>query len=494
MNERSAATELLLGFGVTVAGRIAGRAAQMATQAVLARVLGVEVFGLYTIAWSAVRMAGMVACFGVPRALVRHGWGQGDHGLAWRPTGWLLLGLGVLAATAGGALFWLGRAWMGIAVFGQSMLADAFGTIAPSVAGLAMLGILGGLARAQGRHGVGTFVQEAIQPWIGLLLVIAASGAGLDLAAAIGLVNLSCALAVVVGIGLILPRTLRLPRAHEPWSANAGSALRFTCATALAGSFASVNLWTDRLMLGALQPASEAGLYQAAAQIAMLFTILGASIANASEPGAVRPGAIKTTYRTGVRGGWHIALPLAVLIVLQADTLLRLIYGESFTSADLCLVILTMGGLVGVAAGPASIALIMGGRARLWLTVVVPSTLGNIGLNLVFIPRWGAEGAALATALAQLPALVVGLAVVRRVHGLRLHPKGLVKPALAALAAGCVLGLLDPGPAMPAIVRVALAAVIVFATYGLVLASLGLEPDEARFLGRLRAHLRPRPA
>ncbi|WGF89054.1 oligosaccharide flippase family protein [Marinivivus vitaminiproducens] len=494
MGTRSAGAELLAGFGVTVAGRIAGRGAQVAMQAILARLLGVDVFGLYTIAWSAVRLLGSVGALGVPRALVRHGCRLGEDGPAWRPAGWLLLALGIAAAAACGALFWLGRSLLGQTVFGRPELADAFGGLAPAAAALAVLGVLGGLARALGRHGLAVLVQDALQPWLGLVLVLAFAGTGLGLGTALDLISLSCLLAVLAGGAVVAPWVVRLPRTGEPWSAGAPAALKFAGVTALTGSFASVTLWTDRLMLGALQPAAEAGLYQAAVQIAMLFTILGASVANASEPGAVRRETAGATYRTGVRGAWHVALPSAVFLILEAQALLGAIYGEPYAAADTCLVLLTLGGLIGVAAGPASAALVMGGRAKVWLLVVVAGAIGNVGLNLLLIPWLGAEGAALATALAQVPALAVGLAAVARVYGFRPRLEGVLKPVLAALAAGCAGAVLDPGPDTTGLLRLAPVAAAVFTAYGAALLGLGLEADESRFVGRLLTRLKPNPA
>jgi O-antigen/teichoic acid export membrane protein len=88
-------------------------------------------------------------------------------------------------------------------------------------------------------------------------------------------------------------------------------------------------------------------------------------------------------------------------------------------------VILAAGGLVNALAGPSANLLSLTGSERYVSRVMLAVTGLNIMLNLMFIPRWGVEGAALATAISMVAWNVVMFVTVRRRLGL--EPNGIFR-------------------------------------------------------------------
>lgn len=74
------------------------------------------------------------------------------------------------------------------------------------------------------------------------------------------------------------------------------------------------------------------------------------------------------------------------------------LFGSEFTVGYSALVILTVGQLVNALAGSVGFIMTMTGHQREAAWVTFGSTVLNISLNAILIPRFGIEGAATATA------------------------------------------------------------------------------------------------
>lgn len=158
----------------------------------------------------------------------------------------------------------------------------------------------------------------------------------------------------------------------------------------------------DILMLGYFAADSHVGIYSAVVRLAMLI-ILGLQVVNAT----FAPN-ISELYARGdlesiekllkVLTKWIFYISLFVFvafIVFRAEVLQ--FFGPSFTSGSRALVILCIGQFVNASTGPTGVILVMTGKQR-WESLNTLGILGsNVVLNLILIPRFGIEGAAIAT-------------------------------------------------------------------------------------------------
>jgi O-antigen/teichoic acid export membrane protein len=96
--------------------------------------------------------------------------------------------------------------------------------------------------------------------------------------------------------------------------------------------------------------------------------------------------------------GFIISLVLTLGILLFKDFLLNL-FGAEFKQASQALVILVIGQVVNSSTGPVGFSLTMTGKERIVLIVVGISSVLNVILNLILIPRLGIEGAAISTSI-----------------------------------------------------------------------------------------------
>lgn len=128
-----------------------------------------------------------------------------------------------------------------------------------------------------------------------------------------------------------------------------------------------------------------------------------------------------------------LSLPVFCVYVLFAPGLLRM-FGDDFLRGAVALKILALGQIVNAAVGPVGYILTMTGRQKLNLVNSIVLAATNIGLNILLIPRYGMNGAALATTLAISALNIVRVAQVKALYGFTPFRYDFAKP----IAAGAV--------------------------------------------------------
>lgn len=165
-----------------------------------------------------------------------------------------------------------------------------------------------------------------------------------------------------------------------------------------------INARTDIVMLGAMKEAKTVGLYSVATSVASLVTFVLLSVNTSFGPLLTR------LYKTGQRDvlqkeitysarvAFAFTLPIAICLILFRKWIL-LLYGSEFTDASTALVILCLAQLFNVAAGSVGLILVMTGHEKEASIGFSAGAVANVILNLILIPKWSKEGAAIATAI-----------------------------------------------------------------------------------------------
>lgn len=171
----------------------------------------------------------------------------------------------------------------------------------------------------------------------------------------------------------------------------------------MAGTWLLMNQ-VDTLMVGALLGSVEAGLYSVASRIATLISFGLFAVNSIAAP------MVSERYATNDRKGLQRVLTLAATGIalwtlpatagiITLGSRLLLVFGREFQSAYPILVALSFGQLVNALAGSVGLVMNMTGHQKIALKVALVNMVLNITLNLLLIPRLGALGAAIATAI-----------------------------------------------------------------------------------------------
>lgn len=190
-------------------------------------------------------------------------------------------------------------------------------------------------------------------------------------------------------------------------------------------SFATmIYMRSDQVMLAYLQNEEEAGRFGAALRLSEVWYFLPASLASSLLPALVRTRDLSATVRQQRMQRFYdlnatMAYGLILLLLPAAPWIFPLVFGRSYAGADAVFQIHIWACpfvFLGVARN--QYLLIEGWTRFLFFSTALGAVI-NVALNLLFIPRWGASGAAIATLVSQASATLVASFgwLPARVHG-----------------------------------------------------------------------------
>lgn len=222
---------------------------------------------------------------------------------------------------------------------------------------------------------------------------------------------------------------------------------------AIAGEMFAVNKWMmlmaisyvggriDVFMLSSLSVPEEVGWYSAAMQLCLAITLVSQSLITTLFPktsGLQEPGELRAYWNRSLKLGAVVVLPYAALAIVS-PWVTPVLLGSSYANAAPVLNLLAGSAFLTLATNPLILLLFPLGEVRL-LAIAGLAQLGiRVALNLMFMPTFGATGAAAAELLAKV--LTIGLTLVAIDRILRSRQKAqraaeAVQPAAGGLDVG----------------------------------------------------------
>lgn len=200
----------------------------------------------------------------------------------------------------------------------------------------------------------------------------------------------------------------------------------------------------DILIVGALRGPAEAAIYTAASRFLVMGLMFVQAIQQVMAPRISEflakddVARARVMYQTATAWLTMISWPLYLFSAAFAPLLLS-IFGPGFDQGASVVVILCLAMLVATICGPVDTVLLMGGRSSLSLMNTGAALAVNIALDLLLVPRYGLEGAAVAWTAGILVNNLVPLWQVH--HFLDMHPFGSATVRAAGIALSCFGGL-----------------------------------------------------
>lgn len=202
----------------------------------------------------------------------------------------------------------------------------------------------------------------------------------------------------------------------------------------------------DMIMLQWLRTPREVGVYAAAYRFLDAVIPLAASIGRPFYPRLSSlserdPQGARALLETTWRPLLALGLPLSLGTYFIAEPLTLLLFGQDFVDAGPLLQILIWGGLPLLLINIPAQALMATNLVLPLAGVYGVSVAVNILANFLFIPPWGAGGAAIATVLCEWLNLALVVRLVRRQFAVTIACEGLWRYGLAAVGMACALWL-----------------------------------------------------
>lgn len=396
---------LAKGAAGTYGQKMANMVLLLLTNLVLARLLGLEEYGIYSYAQSWIALLVIPAVCGMDQLLVRNvavyhaqaAWGL-MNGLLRRANQIALASSLVLAILAGGFSWVLSMYW-GIQP-GKVMTFFIALFLLPLTALVRLR-----QAAMNGLHHVvtGQLPEKIFQPLLFIVLICGTFFLVTDEfsgSTAMAVKVISFLLIFLVGARMLLNTVP--PEIYETSPVFQTSLwLKSALPLLFASGLHVVNTQVGILMLGSITGTDEVGILVVANRLAgfIVFFLGALNIALAPTISKLYAQGEMTQLQQLVTKGARITLclatPLALAMIVFGYWFL-LPFGQAFTGGQLALAIFASGQLINVATGPVGTLLIMTGHERDAAISVGASVVLGIILNAILIPHWGLNGAAAA--------------------------------------------------------------------------------------------------
>jgi O-antigen/teichoic acid export membrane protein len=435
---------------VNLVGGATGSVVGLVLAAVVGRHLGTEGAGTYFVVVAAFMIVSNVAELGADTGLVR-------FVSAARATGRTadvprLVVTAVRPVLAGGVLVVAAAAlWTLVRPDGDLDLPAGLVVAGAAAAVLSSLTAVA-LAVTRGLGDVLSYplLQSVLLPLLRLGAVVAVVTAGGGVLAALTAWMAPVALVLGAATAVAVVRVRRHAGAARPGSSaapgvDADLPRRFWAFSATRGVSAAVEIlleWADVLLVGVLASAEAAGVYAVVTRCARAGEVVqqaarvavGPQVSSALARGAHQEA--REVYGLVSAAMTWMAWPFYLVLAVFPEAVLS-VFGAGFDDGATSLTVLALAMAVATTAGTVQTILLMGGRSSWQLADKSAALVVNVALNLLLVPAWGIEGAAVAWAVTIL--LDTALVVYQVQHLMGLRPDGrhlLVAGGLALAVVG----------------------------------------------------------
>lgn len=398
--------------------QVANKLLALTSSVILARLLGVEGFGLFAFAVAAGGFASVAVEIGQGPLILRET-ARGDASRSPQAGGGHIAQSLLLLCVAGcgaAVITFAALAVSGLGLSHQERL--ALGIALPIAVLTAMIRVLAAALVGLKRLLAGQAVEQLLAPVTvvaGALILSAGSLNSPFLALAVQCASL--ALAVVGGM-IALKREVRIGARNGPsLKTLASRGLPFL----LIGSALVIYQQIDTLIIGFALGTEAVGPYRIASQLAMTAIFPTILVNTVISPYVVQ--LVHDGNMTGFRKLFYGATALNIagtgaaflVFALFGSPIVTLLYGPDYGPAVPLMLILTVGYLVNCLFGPTGTVLSMTGHERLAAKVLGVMAAANAALCIVLAPKYGAIGVATITA-----STIAGYQVVMRIAQRRL--------------------------------------------------------------------------
>ena len=190
--------------------------------------------------------------------------------------------------------------------------------------------------------------------------------------------------------------------------------LKISVPLMFAQSVQFIMAWTDKLMLGAIDTpnvslglttnSSEVGIYHTAFKLSMFAAVALMSINSIASPkfaemyASKNKEGLKKIVHQSTKMIFWVTLPLVVIFFSIPDFLLGL-FGEEFKVGMFAFILLSCGKMISAFSGSVGNILQMTGNQNILARILFLGAIINVLLNLILIPKYGINGAAIASTI-----------------------------------------------------------------------------------------------
>jgi len=175
----------------------------------------------------------------------------------------------------------------------------------------------------------------------------------------------------------------------------------------LSSSFALLMGWSDILMLSYYKTTVDVGIYNSSLRLAALSGITLIAVNAIAAPKFVEfysksdMRGLKDTVQKSTKMIFFMSAPLLLLLIIFSKQILSF-FGDEFIVGYLALIYLCASRFINAISGSVGYIMQMTDQQRTYQNIIIIAFLINLGLNFMLIPRYGFNGAAIASSIAMV--------------------------------------------------------------------------------------------
>jgi len=392
---------------------------------VLARWLGAADLGLYTMIITIQAIAVLVASVGIPAAVIKYVAEYKDRGdKLFQTTSIAFISSIIFGLVVGILIYTLSGILAGL--FHMPELARLLKILAFTFPFASILETLLGLFNGLRQMKTYAYIM-VLQSFLMALFIVAFVWFGFGVQGAVWGIVLS-----VLGgciFGLYRSRKFLHLTLHGLLQ-GAKRLVSFGSQVFVANAFGLILAYTDILLIGYFLAAEDVGYYSVAVSVSTFFLLVPQAIQRITYPATSEywsqndHQALSRMIDKSMKYSACILLPLGLGVGFFAQDLVVGIFGQEFRDAAWPLCVLLIARVItGSTSVPVGLSFSGVGRPDIPLKISGIAAAANVGLNVLLIPPWGILGAAIATTVSLLLGVIIFLALMPRILGVRIDIK-----------------------------------------------------------------------
>lgn len=404
--------------GINIAFRLLGLGTSFLTTVVITNFFGVDVFGNYSLAFTISQATAMIFALGVPNAIVKL---VGNNNLTFLQAKKVLIkGLKITLTFSiiPIGFLWFTSEYIAEKVYDSPNLSGYLYVVMLSLPLFIMheLFLYFFIATKKFiRYNICMFVLPNI-----LLLTVLYIFYYLDYTEYYSFIAFAIAIFfVVIFEGLLI---FELNPKRETAFISSSQLLKQSSPLMFSGLMLYLLNWTDVLMLGMIVSETEVGIYNIAYKVGSVGFLVIVSVNTIIMPRMAElygrgdiPG-LKKLVHSSTRLIALLSIPIVLVLISLAHFILSF-FGEEAVKGSSTLIIIAVGILFSAVCGNTDQILNMTGNEKIFRNITFVSFFLNVGLNIVLIPIYGINGAALASLAAHIMLNVLSLWYIKKKLG-----------------------------------------------------------------------------
>jgi len=378
---------------------------------IIARGFGPEAYGLFSLA---IMLSGWILIFsefGLGRGLLRFipiYRGKKDKKKIRFIFRSVLLTL-IITGTIGGIILFLLADIISVKIFGEEKLVLFLKLFSIMIPFSLILSAFLATLKAHEKIGWSVFLSRILETSLKIILILFFIYLGFGLNSLIFSYVLAIILTAIVGLIIFkkyLPYLFVREKLKETQKRKVFlEVVAYSWPLLFAGVIWRVFEWTDSFVIGVFQTATDVGVYNVALPIALLLLHSTQIFMALFFPLVTKAYSKKNNnlvkQLSQQIGKWILAinLPIFVIFILFPGAIINILFGSEYVIAENSLRILSVGALFMSIFGISTRLIFVTGKSKIILYDILFVSIINLILNIVLVPKYGIEGAALSTSL-----------------------------------------------------------------------------------------------